>query len=82
MIGADITAAVILISMGALLGRTTPIQLLIMGLIEVVAFAANEHFQLEMLKVILPIFFIRLFSILLYFIHKCVCNRLPTLGAQ
>lgn len=49
--GADITAAVILISMGALLGRTTPVQLLVMGLVEVVAFAANEHFQLELLMV-------------------------------
>lgn len=51
MIGADIAAAVVLISMGALLGRTTPIQLLFMSLIEIVAYAANEYFQLELVKV-------------------------------
>jgi ammonium transporter Rh len=52
IIGADICAAAVLISMGALLGRTTPTQLLLMGLIEVIVFAANEHLQIELLKVI------------------------------
>lgn len=51
IIGADIAAAAVLISMGALLGRITPIQLLLMGLIEIVVFAANEHLQLEMMSV-------------------------------
>lgn len=51
IIEADISAAVVLISMGALLGRTTPIQLLVMALIEVIVYAANEYFQLELLKV-------------------------------
>lgn len=51
VIEADVSAAVVLISMGALLGRTTPIQLLFMALIEVVVYAANEYFQLELLKV-------------------------------
>lgn len=37
--------------MGALLGRTTPIQLLIMGLIEIFVFAANEYVQIEIFKV-------------------------------
>lgn len=45
------SAAVVLISMGALLGRTTPIQLLVMALIEIVVYAGNEYFQLELLKV-------------------------------
>lgn len=51
MIEADVAAAVVLISMGALLGRTTPIQLLLMALIEIVVYASNEYFQLELLKV-------------------------------
>lgn len=51
VIEADIAAAVVLISMGALLGRTTPIQLLVMAVIEIVVYAANEYAQLELLKV-------------------------------
>ncbi|XP_059619508.1 ammonium transporter Rh type B [Phlebotomus argentipes] len=51
MIGADIAAATVLISMGALLGRTTPIQLLVMGLFEIAVFAANEYLQLEYMKI-------------------------------
>lgn len=51
VIEADVAAAVVLISMGALLGRTTPIQLLFMALIEIIVYAANEYFQLEMLAV-------------------------------
>lgn len=53
IIGADIAAAAVLISMGAMLGRTTPIQLLFMGLIEIIVFAANEHLQVEMMSVLL-----------------------------
>lgn len=51
IIGADIAAAAVLISMGAMLGRITPIQLLFMGLIEIIVFAANEHLQVEMMSV-------------------------------
>lgn len=51
VIEADVAAAVVLISMGALLGRTTPIQLLFMALIEIIVYAANEYFQLELLAV-------------------------------
>lgn len=51
IIGADIAAASVLISMGALLGRISPIQLLIMGLIEIVLFASNEYLQIELMKV-------------------------------
>lgn len=51
MIDGDISAAVPLISMGALLGRTTPIQLLFMGLVEIAIFALNEYVQLDMLRV-------------------------------
>lgn len=58
LIGADIAAASVLISMGALLGRTTPIQLLMMGLIEILVFAANEYLQLEVFKVRIHICFV------------------------
>lgn len=51
LIDADIAAAVPLISMGALLGRTTPIQLLFMAIIEVALFAANEYVALDILSV-------------------------------
>lgn len=51
IIDADIAAAVPLISMGALLGRTTPIQLLFMALLEVALFAVNEFIQLDILKI-------------------------------
>lgn len=51
IIDADIGAAVPLISMGALLGRTTPIQLLFMSLFEVVLFAVNEFIQLDILSI-------------------------------
>lgn len=52
LIGADIAAAAVLISMGALLGRVTPIQLLVMGLVEIFVFAFNEHIQLELFKIV------------------------------
>lgn len=51
MIGADIGAATVLISMGALLGRITPIQLLTMGLIEIIFFAANEYLNVELFRI-------------------------------
>ncbi|XP_036337716.1 ammonium transporter Rh type B-B [Rhagoletis pomonella] len=51
IIDADIAAAVPLISMGALLGRTTPIQLLFMALIEIVLFAANEYVALNIFSI-------------------------------
>ncbi|KAL5291951.1 RHCG family protein [Megaselia abdita] len=51
LIDADIAAAVPLISMGALLGRTTPIQLLFMAIIEVALFAANEYVALDILSI-------------------------------
>lgn len=70
LIGADIAAATVLISMGALLGRTTPIQLLIMGLIEIFVFAANEYVQIEIFKVSVLLWV--LFRVL--FIHgDCGC---------
>ncbi|XP_052844532.1 ammonium transporter Rh type A isoform X2 [Drosophila gunungcola] len=51
IIDADIAAAVPLISMGALLGRTTPIQLLCMSIFEVALFAANEYLALHVFSI-------------------------------
>ncbi|NWH34790.1 RHAG protein, partial [Chloropsis hardwickii] len=43
MINADFSTATALISFGALLGKTSPIQMLIMTLLEITIFACNEH---------------------------------------
>ncbi|KAL9911783.1 rhesus blood group-associated glycoprotein Rh50 isoform 2-T9 [Glossina fuscipes fuscipes] len=51
IIHSDISAAVPLISMGVLLGRTTPIQLLFMALFEIILFAVNEYVALEILSI-------------------------------
>uniref|UniRef100_A0A1A9ZUE5 Ammonium transporter AmtB-like domain-containing protein n=1 Tax=Glossina pallidipes TaxID=7398 RepID=A0A1A9ZUE5_GLOPL len=51
IIHSDISAAVPLISMGVLLGRTTPIQLLFMALFEIILFAVNEYVTLEVLSI-------------------------------
>lgn len=40
---ADVATAAVLISMGAVLGRTSYIQLLIMGVIEIAVFSANSY---------------------------------------
>lgn len=49
MLSADFAAATVLISFGALLGKTSPMQLLIMALIEVVLSQVNEWIGLDML---------------------------------
>ncbi|XP_069696076.1 ammonium transporter Rh type A isoform X1 [Periplaneta americana] len=51
LLSADLATAALLISYGAVLGKTTPLQLVIMGLIETAMFTANEHLGLEVLKV-------------------------------
>ncbi|XP_039293506.1 ammonium transporter Rh type B-like [Nilaparvata lugens] len=51
LVNADIAAASVLISMGAVLGRTTPIQLVIMGLVETLLFSVNEHILIEYFKI-------------------------------
>lgn len=56
IVDADIAAAVPLISMGALLGRTTPIQLLFMAIVEIVLFAANEYVALNIFSVSIRIY--------------------------
>lgn len=51
LILADFTAAAVLISFGAVLGKTSPLQLLFMAFIEVVVFAINEYIAAEYFKV-------------------------------
>lgn len=51
MLTCDFAAATVLISFGAVLGKTGPIQLLVMALIEVVLSQVNEHIGLEILHV-------------------------------
>ena len=51
MLSADFAAATVLISFGAVLGKTSPMQLLIMALIEVVLSQVNEWIGLDMLGV-------------------------------
>ncbi|XP_063296917.1 ammonium transporter Rh type A [Pelobates fuscus] len=43
MINADFSTATVLISFGAVLGKTSPVQMLIMAIIEIAVFACNEH---------------------------------------
>ncbi|XP_072049051.1 ammonium transporter Rh type B-like [Amphiura filiformis] len=47
MILADFTAATVLISFGALLGKISPLQLIIMAFIEVILAVVNEYIALE-----------------------------------
>lgn len=52
-------AAVVLISFGAIIGKTSPIQLIIMAFLETIFFAFNEYIGVEVLQVIyLFLFFI------------------------
>ncbi|XP_052089957.1 ammonium transporter Rh type A-like [Mytilus californianus] len=52
MLTADFAAATVLISFGAVLGKTSALQLLIMAVIEVVLSQLNEHIGLELLNVV------------------------------
>nr|AOZ65975.1 RhbG [Eptatretus stoutii] len=51
MINADFCTAAVLISFGAVLGKTSPLQLLVMTVLEEVFFALNEHIAVSVLKV-------------------------------
>ncbi|KAM6954610.1 ammonium transporter Rh type A [Aplochiton taeniatus] len=50
MINADFSTATVLISFGAVLGKTSPIQLLIMTVMEIAIFSANEHLVTAILQ--------------------------------
>ena len=51
MLNADFASASVLISFGAVLGVTTPLQLIVMAICEIAVFATNEWLGLEKLKV-------------------------------
>ncbi|XP_046657631.1 ammonium transporter Rh type A-like [Daphnia pulicaria] len=51
LLNADFASATVLISFGAVLGVTTPFQLVVMSLIEIIIFAGNEHLGLEIYQV-------------------------------
>lgn len=48
MINADFSTATVLISFGAVLGKTSPVQMLIMAILEITLFACNEHLVAEL----------------------------------
>ncbi|NWU16656.1 RHAG protein, partial [Cephalopterus ornatus] len=50
MINADFSTATALISFGAVLGKTNPIQMLILTILEITIFACNEHLVTEVLQ--------------------------------
>lgn len=76
IIDADIAAAVPLISMGALLGRTTPIQLLCMSIFEIALFAANEYLALNVLSVS------RFISVCSLCVHPSIQNAVSPLDLR
>jgi ammonium transporter Rh len=51
ILGADLAAASFLVAFGVVLGRLTPVQYLIMVLLEVILFAVNEHLSYVVFKV-------------------------------
>jgi|688.fasta_scaffold927126_2 hypothetical protein len=53
LVHADFATLAVLISFGTILDLTTPIQLIIMALCEVVCFATNEYISLDILQVFL-----------------------------
>ncbi|KAF7236426.1 Ammonium transporter Rh type A [Varanus komodoensis] len=50
MINADFSTATVLISLGAVLGKTSPVQMLIMAIFEITIFACNEYLVVEILQ--------------------------------
>lgn len=56
MINADFCTGSVLISFGAVLGKTSPVQLLVMSVIEVTLFAVNEFIVLSVLGVSVCVF--------------------------
>ncbi|XP_014793796.1 PREDICTED: ammonium transporter Rh type A [Calidris pugnax] len=50
MINADFSTATALISFGAVLGKTSPVQMLILTILEITIFACNEHLVAEVFQ--------------------------------
>jgi len=51
MLGADFATVAVIISLGAVIGKTSPLQLIVMAMIEIAIFATNEWFGINVLKV-------------------------------
>lgn len=51
MINADFSTATVLISFGAVLGKTSLVQMMIMTILEIAVFAANEHLVTSLFQV-------------------------------
>ena len=51
MLTADFAVATILISFGAVLGKTSPLQIIVMMMLEIVFAQANEYIGLDKLEV-------------------------------
>jgi len=51
MINADFSTATALISFGAVLGKTNPVQMLLLTFLEITAFAVNEYLVTEIFQV-------------------------------
>ena len=51
MLNADVAAAAVLITFGALLGKTSPLQMIVVAFIEIIAFTLNEYAAVHYLKV-------------------------------
>ena len=52
MLNADVAAATVLITFGALLGKTSPLQMIVVAFIEIIAFTLNEYAAVHYLKVL------------------------------
>ncbi|GFY41381.1 ammonium transporter Rh type A, partial [Trichonephila inaurata madagascariensis] len=50
LIGGNFASATVLISFGALLGKTSPMQLVVMSVFEITLFACNEHLGVHIYK--------------------------------
>lgn len=50
MIGGEFTAAAVVVTFSILLGQTSPLQLLVIALIECVCYSANESLNLQLLQ--------------------------------
>ena len=50
MIGADFTAAAVLITFGAVLGRASPFQMIIIAFMECIFYSANEALNINVIK--------------------------------
>ena len=58
MLYSDFAAATVLISFGVVIGKTSPLQLIVMSLIEIVLFEVNEIIGRKHLGVIIAIQFL------------------------